>query len=215
MMIATRSVLIAAVCGLGAGRALAGPVLTFEGLKPDEPVWNYYDAGLGGKGSGPGPDFGIRFSASAQAEVRTSPFPNDPSSPTVLVLKDLGRGPGQPAKMTMDVTGGFTHELSFYDIAIGRTASVQLWSDLDGSGTLLAQQTLPLLLPSHEVFTGPLTVPFAGTAHSVIFQGGNRQLVCDNIRFAVPEPSAWLSLVTGLGCSYLAFAGWRRKAAAR
>jgi hypothetical protein len=81
----------------------------------------------------------------------------------------------------------------------------------------LAQQGLPLLLPSDQVFTSPLNVPFAGTAHSVVFQGGNRQLVCDNITFAaaVPQPSSWIPLATGLGGSYLVFARWRRKAAAR
>src|ERR1700719_1091898 len=43
------------------------PVLTFEGLRDNEPIFNYYNGGFGGNGSGPGPTYGITFVADALA----------------------------------------------------------------------------------------------------------------------------------------------------
>ena len=40
-------------------------VLDFEGLEDLEPVGDFYDGGVGGFGSGPGPDFDIVFSPNA------------------------------------------------------------------------------------------------------------------------------------------------------
>jgi hypothetical protein len=113
----------------------------------------------------------------------------------------------------MDVAGGFSKGLLFYDIAISTTSTVQIWSGLDGSGTKLAQQNIPLVPVSNEVFSGQIDVPFSGLAQSVVFSGGNDQLVLDNISFlaSVPEPSSWVPLATGMGCAFLAFARWRRK----
>ena len=133
---------------------MAEPVLTFEGLRNLEQVDDYYNGGSGSLGSGPGPNYGITFSSNALALVRQTPFPGDPSPPTVLLLGNTGIGAGQPLSMTMDVSGGFSTGLVFYDIAIGRTATVNIYSGLDGTGTLLAQETLPLLPPSNEFFSG-------------------------------------------------------------
>jgi hypothetical protein len=203
-----------AICLWHGGPCQAGSVLTFEGLKNFEPVADYYDGGLGGFDSGPGPAYGITFSTNALAQIRTSAFPNDPSPPTTLLLGNFGLGAGQPISMTMDVAGGFTDGISFYDIAIGRQATVQIYSGVDGGGTLLATENLPLLPPSAEIFnTSPVIMEFAGTAKSVVFSGGNLQLVLDNIAFLpmVPEPSSWIALGLGLGGLLLARQRTRRK----
>jgi hypothetical protein len=194
-----KCVVLAAVCTMFPASALAGPVLTFEGLKNHEQVADYYNGGSGSLGSGPGPDYGITFSGNAMALVRETPFPGDPSPPTVLLLGTFGLGAGQPLSMTMDVLNGFANGLIFYDIVIGRPATVQIFSGLDGAGTLLAQQTLPITV---EAFGSPSLLPFSGTAQSVVFTGGNLQLALDDITFAasaVPEPATWtLWLTAGL-----------------
>jgi hypothetical protein len=212
MNMLAKSVLVAAACTLGAGHAVAGPVLTFEGLKNQERVGDYYNGGKGSLGSGPGPDYGITFSSNAQALIRKTPFPGDPSPPTVLLLRNPGIGAGQPQSMTMDVSGGFSTGLVFYDIDIGRPAKVQIYSGLDGRGTLLAQKSLPI---TPEEFTGPMSLPFSGTAESVVFTGRNDQLVFDNITIgtaSVPEPPAWFLLAVGLGCSWVLLSRRRRAA---
>jgi hypothetical protein len=217
MNIARRGLLVVAAYALSAGYASAGVLMTFEGLQNQEQVQDYYNGGLGSFGSGPGPNFGVTFSSDALALIRSSPFPGDPSPPTVLLLGDLSNpfGAGYPLTMTMDVAGGFSQDLNFYDIAIGRTATVQIWSGLDGTGTMLSQLTLPLLPPNNEVFTGLVTMPFAGTAESVVFAGGNLQLVFDDISFgpavSVPEPREALNAMVILSWLSLVHPRWRRK----
>ena len=49
---------IAGVCPAQTSNAVT---LNFEGLKNAETVSNYYNGGQGGKGSGPGPNYGITF----------------------------------------------------------------------------------------------------------------------------------------------------------
>jgi hypothetical protein len=206
MRMTMRSLLVAPAFALMAIPAWAEPVLTFEGLKNHEPVADYYDGGTGGLGSGPGPNYGITFSSNGLALVREHPFPGDPSPPTVLLLGNFNVGAGQPISMTMDDTNGFSQSLIFYDIVIGRAATVTIYSGLDGGGTMLAQDTLPTVPVTNEVFGNPVTLSFSGNAQSVVFTGGNLQLALDNITFgaaAVPEPAGWLSLAIGIGCSCL------------
>lgn len=217
MSIARSILLVVAVCGFSGGHARAAFLLTFEGLKSGEQVTNYYNGGNGSFGSGPGPADGVTFSTNALAYIPSTPFPGDPSPPTVLLLGDPSGtlAGGTPLTMTMDVAGGFTQSITFYDIAIDRTATVQVWSGPDGTGTMLAQETLPLLPPTSPVFTGPETLPFSGTANSVVFTGGNQQLAIDDISItpatAVPEPREALRFMTILCWLSLVRPRWRKK----
>jgi hypothetical protein len=208
MMNLRTGLLLAAVLVSHAGGAAGGTTLTFEGLKNFEQVENYYNGGMGSRGSGPGPSYGVTFSRDALAYIpgefhgKVTPYPGDPSPPTVLLLGDLSRRvpEGYPLSMTMNVSGGFVGALTFYDIAIVRTATVTIWSGLDGTGTELATLNLPLVPVSNEAFAGPETMSFSGTAHSVVFSGGNDQLALDNISFqSVPEPASWLLVALGIG----------------
>ena len=92
MSMTMRSLLAASALALLAIPAWAEPVLTFEGLKNHEPVADYYDGGKGGLGTGPGPNYGITFSSNALALIRETPFPGDPSPPTVLLLGNSAGG---------------------------------------------------------------------------------------------------------------------------
>jgi hypothetical protein len=220
MRTATRGIVAVVACTLGIGPARAGTILTFDGLKNFEAVGDYFDGGLGSLGSGPGPDDGITFSSNGLAYIpglqtgKVTPFPGDPAPPTVLLLAALGNryAGGYPLSLTMDVSAGFSQELTLYDIAILRPATAQIWSGLDGQGTLLAQVDLPLVPVSDEDFTGPLKVSFSGTAHSVVFTGGNDQLAVAEVMLgsSVPEPASWVLLATGLGGSYLLLSRRRR-----
>ena len=214
-------ILVAVVSAFCTSLAWAGPVLTFEGLRNFEQIASFYDGGEGSLGSGPGPDYGVRFSSLALAYIpglqtgKVTPFPGDPSPPTVMLLFDPGNrfGAGYPTSLTMDVSRGFIHSLTFSDIAIGRIGSITIYSETGGGGSILAQQTLPI---TPEAFSSPITLSFSGTAESVVFKGGNDQLAVDNITFSaiVPEPTAWISLMVGLGSAYLLFSRRRRKPAA-
>ncbi len=219
MMNLRTGLLLAAVLASHAGGAAGGMTLTFEGLKNFEAVEDYYNGGKGSKGSGPGTNYGVTFSSNALAYIpgefhgKARPYPGDPSPPTVLLLGDLGhRFPGgHPISMTMDVSGGFVGALTFYDIDIERKATVTIWSGLDGTGTKLATLTLAL---TAEAFGNAETMSFKGKARSVVFSGGNDQLVLDNISFqSVPEPASWLLVALGIGGAYLV-RGARRLGAA-
>jgi hypothetical protein len=208
-----------ALLALTASRAAAGFLLPFEGLQNFELVANYYNNGQGSLGSGPGTNYGISFGANAIAYIpgqqsgMVTPFPGDPSPSTVLLLANPQfSNPGMPAFFTMDVAGGFTQFLSFYYLNIaGSAASVQIYSGLDGTGTLLAQQPLPSL--GQPVFSNMIDVPFDGTAYSVVFTGSDNQLGFDNIAGStgpalVPAPSSWLLM---LGCGVACWIFTRRR----
>ncbi|HTB15106.1 MAG TPA: PEP-CTERM sorting domain-containing protein [Bryobacteraceae bacterium] len=169
--------------------------LTFEGLKDEEAVDNYYNGGLGGSGSGPGPSDGIVFSSNSLAIIEdadggTGNFSNPPSGDTVLFFLS---GAGD----TMNVAAGFTTGFSFfYSDQVGFTGSVDVWSGLNGTGTLLASLSLPSTPNPYTVFV-PIGVTFAGTAESVNFGGSANFIAFDNITLgsstaggSVPEPTS-------------------------
>lgn len=206
MKLTSRCVWAVAVYATLAGQARAGSTtLTFEGLMNFEGVADYYNGGKGSLGTGPGPAYGITFSQNGLAYIpgkqsgNVTPYPNDPSPPTVLLLASLNNTTpaGAPLSATMDVKGGFVGALTFYYINITSSktnpATVQIFSGLDGGGTLLATQNLLTVQPGAEVFSGATTTSFKGIAHSVVISGGNNQVAVDNISIKpaspAPEPS--------------------------
>jgi hypothetical protein len=216
------------VLALTSSRAAADFLLTFEGLKDFEHVDNYYNGGKGSLGSGPGTNYGISFTDNALAYIhgqqsgKVTPFSGDPSPSTVLILTSPQRGQaGFPGSFTMDVAGGFTQYLAYYYINIANTdASVQIYSGLDGTGTLLAQQSLPSIAGTNPIFSNQVVVPFNGTAYSVVFSGNDNQLALDNIAGSngpptvAPTPASWLLLLLGCGVACAIF-GQRRGKLAR
>ncbi len=194
-------------------------LLTFEGLKNGEAVNNYYAGGNGSLGTGPGPNYGITFTGpvvdgqnDAIAYIPKTAFPNDPSPPTVLLLaSELSVIPaGQPISAYMNVSPGFSGSLGWYYAAIDSNATVQIYSGMNGSGTLLASKTLPFTSQTIGIFDpNEIDVSFSGVAHSAVFSGGNQQVAFDDIRLTIPEPASPVLLVIGGGCA-LVYRRFRR-----
>ena len=206
--------LLAVLFGLAIASAKAGTVvLTFEGLQNNETILNYYNGGMGGDGSGPGPNYGITFGSDSLAIISganggNGNFSGAPTMPTIAYFLS---GPGD----VMDVPAGFTTGFSFYYSAINAPGVVNVYSGLGGTGTLLASLDLPTT-PSEPGTSGcpygqfcpwvPIGVTFAGTAESVNFTGTANQIGFDNITLgsstpgtATPEPATLTLLGTMLG----------------
>ena len=183
---------------------------TFEGLKDEEEVLNYYNGGLGGSGSGPGPNYGMVFGSDALAIIQdsqggTGNFANQPSGITAI---DFLSGPGD----MMNVPHGFQTGFSFYYSAINDPGAVQVYSGLNDTGTLLATLNLPVtpeITPApdggQEAYDNwaPVGVTFSGTAESVNFTGTANQITFDNITINsnspnVPEPASIGLLLAGI-----------------
>ena len=204
---------LALLAGALSSPAIGVPlVLTFEGLQDAEHVNAFYNGGTGSLGSGPGTNFGIQFS-NAVAFIDsdaggTGNFGGEPSPSTAITF--LGA-----SATTMNVAAGFDIGFSFFYSAIAAPGVVRVWSDLDGTGTLLVELDLALTpFQGAPDPTGafspflPFGVAFDGIAHSVDFSGSANQIGFDNITLgserpigaaqAIPEPGSLLLLAAGL-----------------
>ena len=200
--------------------------LTFEGLKDSEPINNYYNGGLGGSGSGPGPNYGITFTSDSLALISnqdggTGNFDGQPSGVTVAFFLT---GAGD----TMNVAAGFTSGFSFYYSSPFFPGSVTVWSGPNGTGTQLAMLSLPTTTeglgvpPCNDIDQYcpwvPFGVTFSGTAESVVFTGTANRIGFDNITLgsdvptgAVPEPASSLLIISGLSVLGVAARRFRKR----
>lgn len=198
-------------------------VLNFEGLQNSEGVLNYYDGGTGSDLSGPGPSYGITFTSNGTAYISnqnggSGGFAGNPSGDTAFAFVNNS----QPA--IMDVAGGFTTGFSFYYSAINATGEIDIYSGLDGTGTILDSFTPPTTASgqgSNPVCVSDSFCPFfaygvdfSGTAMSVVLTGTENNVAFDDITLGsdlpdVPEPTA-LSLA-GLGLASLLVISRRRR----
>jgi hypothetical protein len=223
-----RVFLVSALVAMLALAANAGVVtLTFEGLQTGEEVLNYYNGGLGGSGSGPGPSYGITFGVDSLAIISAASggggnFDGNPSGDTILYFLS---GSGD----LMDVAAGFNTGFSFYYSAPSYAGSVTVYSGLDGTGSVLATLALPLTPDGHSYGAPcsgsydycpwvPVGVTFSGTAESVLFSGSANYIGFDNVTLgasipgggSTPEPGAFSLL--GLGLASLVMYARRKKA---
>ncbi len=187
-------------------------VLNFQGLQNEEQVLNYYNGGLGGSGSGPGPNYGITFGSDSLSLISSQAggsgnFAGNPGGTAALFFLS---GPGD----VMNVASGFTTGFSFYYSAINDPGTVTVWSGLNDTGTLLA--TINLSVTASQAGSAtcgsdqfcPFVaygVTFSGTAMSVDFSGTANQIAFGDITLgsssaggSAPEPSTYLLMAGGL-----------------
>jgi hypothetical protein len=217
--------LAALVAVLSLTASAATVVLTFEGLGDTEPVLNYYNGGLGGDGSGPGPSDGITFGSDSLAIISdqnggTGNFAGQPSGVTALFFLS---GPGD----IMDVPAGFTTGFSFFYSAVSAPGTVTVYDGLDATGNVLATLSLPATGDGSGTGTCgldqfcpffPIGVSFSGTAMSVDFSGTANEIAFDDITLgsatagggsATPEPGAFA--LVGLGMASLGAISLKRR----
>lgn len=203
--------LVAATATMSAAQA-APFVLTFEGLGNQESVGNFYNGGLGGNGSGPGPNFGVTFSPNSLAIIDadaggTGNIGGEPTPDTVLFFLT--------GTAIMNYAAGFTNGFSFFYSAINNPGFISVYDGLDATGNLLASLQLPVTPSDGGDPTGdfspffPVGVGFQGIARSIDFGGTVNQIAFDNITFGrdapctgpncqVPEPGSLALLGLGL-----------------
>jgi hypothetical protein len=215
------AVVIGLVASLTAGPVGAVTVLNFEGLGDEEPVLNFYNGGLGGNGSGPGPNLGAVFSSNALAIIDADAggsgnFGHEPSPSTILFFLS-------GAAATLNFAAGFDTGFSFFYSAVNFPGSITVYDGLNATGNVLASLTLPVTTSDGGDPNGsfspffPIGVSFNGIAKSIDFAGTENQIGFDDITFGsatpgapspVPEPGTLLLFGTAL--SGLGLARWRR-----
>jgi hypothetical protein len=208
-----------AAFGVAAHANASTVVLNFAGLdgNSQEAVENFYNGRTGSLGSSGGTNYGISFGSNAivcsdQPPCNAGEIPGGAGANALFFLvgsDDL-----------MNVAAGFTTGFSFYYTAINNPGTVNVYSGLNDTGTLLATVSLPLT-PDGTDTPGcsgqpfcpfyPVGVSFAGTAQSVDFTGSTNDIGFADITLGsatagggtpVPlPPAAWLLLfgLAGLG----------------
>jgi len=205
-------ILLAATAGaaIAATQAHADTIsLNFDSLQEDELVNDYYNGGYGSLGSGPGPNYGISFE---NALVLNETVDNEGeliTAPNSITF--LGGGGA-----LMNVAAGFTDGFSFDYSSPYDGGEVDVYSGLNGTGTLLATLDLPTTPAYNNGDPGcnghaycpdvPFGVSFSGVAESVNFSGTANYIVYDDITLgsatpitsAAPEPSEWALMIAGV-----------------
>jgi hypothetical protein len=198
---------------LAAGLLAAAPahattiVLTFEGVGDEASINNFYNGGTDSDGNS-GTNYGISFSSDSLGIISelaggSGNFQGNPSGDTIAFFLS---GAGD----TMNVAAGFTTGFSFY-YSSSTTGSIDVYSGLDGTGTLLNSVPVTANYQSNCApgsttsfcTWDPVGVTFAGTAESVIFGGTANQTGFDDITLGsstpgVPEPMSLALLGSGL-----------------
>lgn len=146
--------------------------VNFSGLKNLEFIDQFYAGGLGSLGSGPGPNYGLQFTANAQTIVSASKggsgnFINNPGGNPVMFFQT-------GTNVTMTATNGVQTALWFYYSAL-QTGKATVYSGPNGTGTILASISLP---PNDSGCTtyrlcvwSAVGVPLTATAGSISFAG--------------------------------------------
>ena len=194
--------------------AVAGAqVLNFENIVPIGT--NYVTMPTNWYNGGPGGNYGITFSSNALALCL--------QPQTSCTINSSRGGQGDPTSQLgglfflsgpstyMNSSLGFTTGFSFYYSAVNNPGSFDVWSGLNGTGSLLASLSLPTTTTGPGCFgTGfcpyrAAGVAFAGTAYSVTFGGVADQIAFDDVTFGsdvpgtvTPEPASMALLATGL-----------------
>jgi hypothetical protein len=179
----------------------ANTMIDFENVTSFASISEYYNGGTDSAGSA-GPALGVSFSGDALALANDAAGPYFSNAPSPIgVMAPVG------TDATMSVAAGFLGVSFYYSSSAAVAGAVQVWSGLDGGGTLLASYDLASNAQSGGCSDSAychfdvLGSSFAGTAHSMTFGNAVGTAAFDNVSItAVPEPSSVLLMALGLGC---------------
>jgi hypothetical protein len=194
------AVLLCATC-FGEARAGLVTSITFDEpqLVDNDPLLQFYNGGTTYRGIDGGPNLGVSFTINARVRTVDS-LVGVYTKPGFMELMSDTIREGAGISATMDVSGGFTTGVQFSYASIDSVGEMKVFSGFDGTGTLLADLTLPITSPMSGpgVFVAD-SLTFSGVAHSIVFDGGNKQLAFDDLTttFVVPEPSSLCLLAIG------------------
>jgi hypothetical protein len=200
-------------------------VLTFEGIAPypngsNVTIGGFYDGGVSGIGT-TGTNYGIDFSSNALLiclNTLSEDCSNTSHGGADAASADGGLYFLSGAQTFMGSSTGFITGFSFLYTAVNNGGSISVYSGPDGTGTLLATQSLPTTPldgcdPGYSAGFCPFEsfgISFAGTAQSVSFAGVANQIVFDDVTFGsvtpggapqssvTPEPATMTLMATGL-----------------
>lgn len=179
-------------------------LVDFETPSSFASILAHYNGGTDSDGVA-GANLGVSFGGDALGLQNDAAGPNFSNAPSPLgVLAPVG------ADATMNVAAGFTGSVGFwYSSNAFVLQGVNVYSGLDGTGTLLASFNLVGNAQADGCGSAAfcrfdqLTSSFAGTAHSIRFGNAAGQAF-DNISIsAVPEPTTVLLMSLGLAALML------------
>jgi hypothetical protein len=187
------TIVLMAVASLTMASTALATTIDFDSISSGASVDSYYAGGMDSAGE-VGPNYGVTFTPGDW--ITLSGF-GETSQPN-LAFSASGLGVIDFASGTPSISftyGGFTD------------STLNVYSGLDGTGTLLASDLLPANDPNAFSFE---SLPFTGTAMSVVLSAGSGQFGLDDLTFgAVPEPASWAMMVLGFA---LAGAAVRKRA---
>lgn len=191
------AVVLFAACA--APSAFATTTIDFEAVTSYASIADFYNGGTDSAGKA-GPALGISFGGDAIAvdnDLQVAQFSNAPSP--VGVMAPVG------SDSALNAAAGFAGSIGFYySSSAAIVGGLQVWSGLDGTGTLLASFDLAANADSGcndspYCHFDALDAAFSGVAHSVTFGNAVGVAAFDNLTVAVvPEPSTYATMAAGL-----------------
>lgn len=158
--------------------------VSFSGLKNLEFVDNYYNGGTGSLGSGPGPNYGLTFTANAQAIVSASKggsgnFINNPGKTPVMFFQ-TGKNVAITSATELPVA------LLFYYSAL-QPGLATVYDGPNGTGNILANITLSPNNSGCNTYKlcvwSAVGVPLSTPAGSIVFAGTPDNIAIGTVRF--------------------------------
>jgi hypothetical protein len=166
-------------------------IVTFSGLKNLEFIDQYYDGAKGSLGSGPGPNYGLEFTANAQSIISGSKggsgnFINNPGRYPVMFFQTGNT-------VTMTATNGVGVAVWFYYSAL-QTGSATVYAGPNATGTILASVTLPPNNSGCNTYKlcvwSAVGMPLSATAGSISFAGVPDYLAIGTIHLGSALPTS-------------------------